>query len=70
MGDWGARRTFVYVDDAVDAIMLGIKNGLIKVLYNWKSQSESIKNIAKTLVKISNKQTKIIFDKSKLMGHG
>ena len=69
---WGTgeqRRTFVYVDDAVDAIMLGIKNGFNKgVIQIGSHKSESIKNIAKTLVKISNKQTKIIFDKSKPNG--
>ena len=69
---WGTgiqRRTFVYVDDAIDAIMLGLKNGFNKgVIQIGSHKSESIKDIAKTLVKISNKNIKIIFDKTKPNG--
>lgn len=69
---WGTgtqRRTFVYIDDVIDAILLGIKRGFNKgAIQIGSHKSESIKNIAKKLVKISNKKIKIVFDKSKPNG--
>ena len=69
---WGSgnqRRTFVYIDDVVDALILSIKKGINKgpiQIGNFKSVS--IKSIAKKLVSISGKNIKINYDKTKPEG--
>ena len=69
---WGTgqqRRTFVYIDDVVDSIILSINKGFNKgVIQIGSNKSHSIKYIAKTLVKISNKKIKIIYDTNKPNG--
>ncbi len=69
---WGTgeqRRTFIYIDDVVSAIIKSINNGFNKgVIQIGNNKSHSIKHIAKTLVKISNKKVKIIYDTSKPNG--
>jgi len=69
---WGSgtqRRSFIHVDDVVDAILLlsekGIGAGAIQV---GASESTSIKEIAEKVVKISGKKIDIAFDLSKPEG--
>ena len=67
---WGAgseKRDFLYVDDLVSAIKLAILNQKNKFqIFNIGSGSSvSIKNLVKRVLRISNKQIKIEFDKTK-----
>jgi len=69
---WGSgnqRRSFIYVDDVIEAILksLQISSGH-EVVQIGPSQSTSIKEIAQKLIKISNKKIKPIFDPKKPEG--
>ncbi len=69
---WGTgeqRRTFIYIDDVVNAINISINKGFNKgVIQIGSNKSHSIKHIAKTLVNISNKKIKIIYDTNRPNG--
>jgi GDP-D-mannose 3', 5'-epimerase len=63
---WGSgnqRRAFVFVDDVIDALISVISKGMNeRPIQIGPDYSTSIKEIAETIVKISNKDIKIKFD--------
>lgn len=69
---WGSGtqgRAFVHVDDVISALVSTMKYGLGKgVIQIGPNKCTSIKEIAELVVKISNKEIKIVFDKSKPEG--
>jgi len=69
---WGSgkqRRAFLYVDDAVKGILLMLEKGMNKgVIQIGPSESNSISEIAKEIIKISGKDIKIRFDLAKPEG--
>lgn len=69
---WGTgkqKRTFIYIDDVIDSILLALKNGFNKgTIQIGSHKSHSIKYIAQTLVKLSNKNISINYDISKPNG--
>lgn len=69
---WGSgnqRRAFLYVDDAVNAILLMLEKGMNEgVIQIGPSKSNSISEIAKQIIKISGKDIKIRFDIAKPEG--
>ena len=69
---WGSgnqRRAFVYVDDAIDALIAVLEKGMGKgVIQIGPGESVSIAEIAEKIVKISKKDIPIIFDPSKPEG--
>jgi len=69
---WGSGaqgRAFVHVDDVVDALIFSMEKGLGEgVIQIGPSLCTSIKKIAETIVKISNKNIKIYYDTSRPEG--
>ena len=63
------RRAFLYVDDAVDAIVAAWDKGMGKgVIQIGPSESHSIAEIAEKIVNISGKDIEISYDNSKPEG--
>jgi nucleoside-diphosphate-sugar epimerase len=71
---WGSgeqKRSFIFVDDVVDALILAMSNGVNSgPIQIGPSQSTSIKQIAESLAEISGKGIEPIFDRSKPEGDG
>ena len=69
---WGSgdqRRAFLYVDDAVDAIVATLDKGMNNsVIQIGSGKSHSIADIAKRIVHLSGKEINIQFDTSKREG--
>ena len=69
---WGSgnqRRAFVYVDDAVDALVSIVEAGMNKgVIQIGPDSSESIRNIAEIIVSFSGKEIEIRYDPSRREG--
>jgi len=69
---WGSGsqgRAFVYIDDIVDALLLGMQKGLGKGLIQiGPDVCTTIREIAETIVAISNKNIEIKYDTSKPEG--
>jgi GDP-D-mannose 3',5'-epimerase len=69
---WGSgrqSRAFVYVDDVVEALILGMQRGLGKgYIQIGPDYSTSIAELATHIVKISGKDIKIVFDTTKPEG--
>lgn len=71
---WGSgdqRRSFVFVDDVVDALVLALKNGINEgPIQIGPAESTSIREIAEALTVISGKDVLPRFDSSKPEGDG
>ena len=69
---WGSgdqRRSFIFVDDVIEGIVLALEKGFNKgVIQLGSEKSHSIKEIANYLVKISGKKLNINFDLSQPEG--
>jgi len=69
---WGSgnqKRSFIYVDDAIKAIMLMLDNDMNQgPIQIGSAKSFTIKSIAEKLVKISQTKIPTIYDKSKPEG--
>jgi len=60
-GDGSDIRDYIYVDDAIDAIILAIKKDCEGVYNIATGKGTAIKNLAKKIAKLSGKQINIIF---------
>jgi len=70
-GDGNQRRCFVYVDDALDALMrleeLVLKRGSLTVNVG-STEETTVRELAELVVKLSKKEITLKFDESKLTG--
>lgn len=68
-GGGNQKRSFLYIDDAVDALLLLSKKGKNGEVYNVGGDEEnSVKEVVNLIQERLNKKTKVIFDKSKPEG--
>tara|TARA_Y100001970_G_C14175051_1_gene826475 strand:- start:211 stop:1191 length:981 start_codon:yes stop_codon:yes gene_type:complete len=69
---WGSgkqKRSFVFIDDVIEGILLGLEKGFNKgVIQLGSSTSHSIEYIANYLISLTNKNVNINFDTSKPEG--
>lgn len=68
---WGngqATRSFLYVEDLVEGIMLAMEKGGLDPINLGTSEEISIKDLVRLILKISKKNPKLVFDKSKPSG--
>lgn len=68
---WGngqATRSFLYVEDLVEGIMLAMEKGGLDPINLGTNEEISIKDLVKLILKISKKNPKLVFDKSKPSG--
>ena len=65
-GDGSDLRDFIYLDDAVNSILASIKKGKNTVYNIATGSSNSIKDVAERIIKLSGKDLKIKFKKRKV----
>jgi UDP-glucose 4-epimerase len=64
-GDGSAIRDFVHVDDVVDSIILSISHSKNFICNIASGTSTSVSDLAKTIISLSHKDTKILYNPSR-----